>query len=122
MKRAKQPIEPLQGAALALAAMGLSLASFMQVLDQTIANVSLPTIAGNLGVSPSQGTWVITSFGVATAISLPLTGWLARRFGQVRLLRWSTILFVVASLLCGLATSHEMLIAARIMQGALPVR
>ena len=62
----------------------------MQMLDQTIANVSLPTIAGNLGVSPNQGTWVITSFGVATAISLPLTGWLAQRIGQVRLLRWSS--------------------------------
>ncbi len=99
-------------------AIGLSLASFMQILDQTIANVSLPTIAGNLGVSPNQGTWVITSFGVATAISLPLTGWLARRIGQVRLLRWSMLLFVLASVLCGTATSLEMLVAARILQGA----
>lgn len=118
MTRPKQPIEPLHGAALGVAAAGLSLSSFMQILDQTIANVSLPTIAGNLGVSPNQGTWVVTSFGVAAAVALPLTGWLAQRVGQVRLLRWSTIMFVVASLLCGLSTSIEMLIAARILQGA----
>ncbi|MGH8176079.1 MAG: DHA2 family efflux MFS transporter permease subunit [Steroidobacter sp.] len=118
MPRAKLPIEPLHGAALGLAAIGLSLASFMQILDQTIANVSLPTIAGNLGVSPNQGAWVITSFGVATAISLPLTGWLAQRIGQVRLLRWSTLLFVLASVLCGLSNSLEMLVASRVLQGA----
>jgi DHA2 family multidrug resistance protein len=117
MSSAKLAIEPLQGAALGMAAFGLSLASFMQILDQTIANVSLPTIAGNLGVSPNQGTWVITSFGVATAISLPLTGWLAQRLGQVRLLRWSTLLFIAASVLCGLSTSLEMLVGARIIQG-----
>ncbi len=57
----------------------LSLATFMQVLDSTIANVAIPTIAGNLGSSLSQGTWVITSFGVANAISIPITGWLAKR-------------------------------------------
>lgn len=107
----------MQGAALAMGAGGVSLASFMQVLDHTIANVSLPTIAGNLGVSPHQGTWVVTSFGVATAISLPLTGWLSRRIGQVRLLFWSTSLFVVASVLCGLAPSLEFLVLARILQG-----
>jgi DHA2 family multidrug resistance protein len=117
MSSPKLPIEPLHGAALGMAAFGLSLASFMQILDQTIANVSLPTIAGNLGVSPNQGTWVITSFGVATAISLPLTGWLAQRLGQVRLLRWSTLLFIAASVLCGLSTSLEMLVGARIIQG-----
>ena len=61
----------------------LSLATFMQVLDSTIANVAIPTIAGNLGSSLSQGTWVITSFGVANAISIPLTGWLAKRVGEV---------------------------------------
>ena len=107
----------MHGAALRTASIGLALAAFMQILDQTIANVSVPTIAGNLGVSPNQGTWVVTSFGVATAISLPLTGWLARRIGQVRLLRWSIILFVIASLLCGLATSLNMLVAARVLQG-----
>ncbi|MGA2711349.1 MAG: MFS transporter, partial [Steroidobacteraceae bacterium] len=76
---------PLRGAPLAIGAIALSLATFMNVLDTSIANVSLPAIAGDLGVSPDQGTWVITSFGVANAISLPLTGWLTRRYGQVRL-------------------------------------
>ena len=66
----------------ALTTLGLALASFMQVLDTTIANVSLPTISGNLGGSANQATWVITSFAVSTAIALPLTGWLARRFGE----------------------------------------
>ena len=81
----------------------LSLATFMNVLDTSIANVSIPAIAGDLGVSPDQGTWVITSFGVANAISLPLTGWLTRRFGQVRLFIASVVLFVIASFLCALA-------------------
>ena len=70
---------PLSGATLALGTVALSLATFMNVLDTSIANVSLPAIAGDLGVSPDQGTWVITSFGVANAISLPLTGWLTQR-------------------------------------------
>ncbi len=70
---------------LVMATIGLSLATFMQVLDTTIANVALPTISGNLGVSSEQGTWVITSFAVSNAIALPLTGWLARRVGEVRL-------------------------------------
>lgn len=69
--------EPLQGAKLAWMTFALSLATFMQVLDSTIANVAIPTIAGNLGASNSQGTWVITSFGVANAISIPIwVGWL----------------------------------------------
>ena len=68
-----------------LGTVALSLATFMNVLDSSIANVSIPAIAGDLGVSPAQGTWVITSFAVANAISVPLTGWLTQRFGQVRL-------------------------------------
>ncbi|HMB57053.1 MAG TPA: DHA2 family efflux MFS transporter permease subunit, partial [Arenimonas sp.] len=88
------------------------------VLDTSIANVSIPAIAGDLGVSPSQGTWVITSFAVANAISVPLTGWLTQRFGQVRLFTASVVLFVIASWLCGLATSLESLIAFRVLQGA----
>ena len=68
-----------------LGTIALSLATFMNVLDTSIANVSIPAIAGDLGVSPTQGTWVITSFAVANAISVPLTGWLTQRFGQVRL-------------------------------------
>jgi DHA2 family multidrug resistance protein len=95
----------------------LSLATFMQVLDSTIANVAIPTIAGNLGSSLSQGTWVITSFGVANAISIPITGWLAKRFGEVRLFMWSTIAFVIASWACGMSTSLNMLIFFRVIQG-----
>ena len=101
----------------ALTTLGLALASFMQVLDTTIANVSLPTISGNLGGSANQATWVITSFAVSTAIALPLTGWLARRFGERRLFMWSTMAFVVASFLCGIANSMGLLVLARALQG-----
>ncbi|MCH7345351.1 DHA2 family efflux MFS transporter permease subunit [Pelomonas sp. CA6] len=108
---------PLKGGALVLGTLSLSLATFMNVLDSSIANVSLPAIAGDLGVSPVQGTWVITSFGVANAISVPLTGWLTQRFGAVRLFTMSVLLFVLASWLCGFAHSLEMLVAARVFQG-----
>ncbi|MGM9425216.1 DHA2 family efflux MFS transporter permease subunit [Hydrogenophaga sp. MI9] len=108
---------PLQGGQLVLGTVALSLATFMNVLDTSIANVSIPAIAGDMGVSPSQGTWVITSFAVANAISVPLTGWLTQRFGQVRLFVMSVLLFVVASWLCGLAPNIELLIAFRVLQG-----
>jgi DHA2 family multidrug resistance protein len=108
---------PLTGSTLALGTLALSLATFMNVLDSSIANVSIPAIAGDMGVSPGQGTWVITSFGVANAISVPLTGWLTQRFGQVRLFTASVLLFVVASWLCGLAPNIETLIAFRVLQG-----
>jgi len=111
------PPAPLHGSALILGTLSLSLATFMNVLDSSIANVSLPSISGNLGVSVSQGTWVITSFGVANAISVPLTGWLVQRFGAVRLFTASVLLFVLASWLCGLAPSIETLIAFRVLQG-----
>ena len=111
-------LQPLTGTKLTIGTIALSLAVFMNVLDTSIANVSLPAIAGDLGVSPDQGTWVITSFGVANAISLPLTGWLTRRFGQVRLFMSAVILFVIASFLCALAPNIGMLILFRIMQGA----
>ena len=88
---------PLKGTALLLGTLSLSLATFMNVLDSSIANVSIPAIAGDLGVSPGQGTWVITSFGVANAISVPLTGWLTQRFGAVRLFTMSVLLFVLTS-------------------------
>ena len=117
MSQSVAPPRPLEGVALALLTLALSIATFMQVLDTTIANVAIPTIAGNLGASSSQGTWVITSFGVANAISLPLTGWLAKRFGEVKLFLWSTALFVIASWLCGMAQSLELLILFRVMQG-----
>ena len=110
--------KPLQDGALAILTLALSLATFMLVLDSTIANVAIPTIAGDLGASSSQGTWVITSFGVANAISIPITGWLAKRFGEVRLFLIATLLFVLASWLCGIANSLEMLIVFRVLQGA----
>ncbi|MBP2167992.1 DHA2 family multidrug resistance protein [Erwinia toletana] len=109
--------KPLEGAPLVLMTIALSLATFMQVLDSTIANVAIPTIAGNLGSSTSQGTWVITSFGVANAISIPITGWLAKRVGEVRLFLGSTIAFVIASWLCGMSNSLSMLIFFRVIQG-----
>ena len=111
------PPAPLQGAARLWGTIALSAATFMNVLDSNIANVSLPAIAGDLGVSPNQGTWVITSFGVANAIALPLTGWLSQRFGQVRLFTVSVLLFVLSSWLCGLAPNMETLIAMRALQG-----
>ena len=109
---------PLQGLPLTLLTLALPLATFMQVLDSTIANVAVPTIAGNLGASSTQGTWVITSYGVANAISLPITGWLARRFGEVRLFLWSTALFALTSFFCGLAGSLGLLVVFRVLQGA----
>ncbi|CAJ8474512.1 multidrug resistance protein [Burkholderia pseudomallei] len=76
---------PLRGAKLALLTFALSLATFIEVLDSTVANVAVPAISGSLGVSNSQGTWVISSYSVAAAIAVPLTGWLARRVGEQRL-------------------------------------
>jgi DHA2 family multidrug resistance protein len=114
---AHSPPPPLQGSARVWGTIALSAATFMNVLDTSIANVSLPAIAGDLGVSPNQGTWVITSFAVANAIAVPLTGWLSQRFGQVRLFIASVLLFVLASWLCGLAPNMNMLIAARALQG-----
>ncbi len=108
---------PLTGAPLVLGTVALSLATFMNVLDTSIANVSIPAIAGDMGVSPAQGTWIITSFAVANAISVPLTGWLTQRFGQVRLFTASVLLFVIASWLCGLAPNIGLLIAFRVLQG-----
>ena len=110
-------LPPLKGGTLVLGTVALSLATFMNVLDTSIANVSLPAIAGDLGVSPNQGTWVITSFGVANAISVPLTGWLTQRFGAVKLFTMSVLLFVLTSWLCGFAPSLEMLIFFRVLQG-----
>ena len=109
--------KPLEGTPLVLMTIALSLATFMQVLDSTIANVAIPTIAGNLGASNSQGTWVITSFGVANAISIPITGWLAKRFGEVKLFLWSTVAFAIASWACGMSESLTMLIFFRVIQG-----
>lgn len=113
-----KPVQPLQGSSLVIGTLALSLAVFMNVLDSSIANVSIPAISGDLGVSPQQGTWVITSFAVANAISVPLTGWLTMRVGQVKLFVTSILLFVISSWLCGMAPNIETLIAARVLQGA----
>ena len=112
------PAPGLAGSAKAITALALALGTFMQVLDTSIANVSIPTIAGNLGVSSDQGTWVITSFAVANGVSVPLTGWLMQRFGVVRTFVLSVMLFTIASLLCGLAWSLPSLIVFRVLQGA----
>src|SRR5436309_12656630 len=109
---------PMTGTLLAITSIALALGTFMQVLDSTIANVSIPTIAGNLGVSTSQGTWVITSFAVANGVSVPLTGWLMMRYGVVRTFVLSILLFTVASFLCGIAWSLPSLIMFRVLQGA----
>jgi DHA2 family multidrug resistance protein len=108
---------PLEGPARVWGTIALSAATFMNVLDSSIANVSLPAISGDLGVSSTQGTWVITSFAVANAIAVPLTGWLTQRFGQVRLFMASIILFVISSWLCGLAPNMTTLIGFRALQG-----
>ncbi|QSI32049.1 DHA2 family efflux MFS transporter permease subunit [Variovorax sp. RKNM96] len=108
---------PLEGSARVWGTIALSAATFMNVLDSSIANVSLPAISGDLGVSTTQGTWVITSFAVANAIAVPLTGFMTQRFGQVRLFMASVILFMVASLMCGLAPNMTTLILFRALQG-----
>lgn len=107
----------LTGGALLLAGLGLAMANFMAVLDTSIANVSVPNIAGGLAVSPDEGTWVITSYGVAEAITVPLTGWLAARFGTVRVFTSAIALFALFSALCGLAPSLGALVVFRICQG-----
>jgi DHA2 family multidrug resistance protein len=108
----------MQGVMLGVTAVALALGTFMQVLDTTIANVSIPTIAGNLGTSTEQGTWIITAFAVSNAISVPLTGWLMQRFGVVRTFVASILLFTLASLLCGFAWNLGSIVAFRILQGA----
>ena len=115
--RTDQPA-PLGGSSRAVTLLALALATFMQVLDTTIANVSIPTIAGNLGVSANQGTWIITSFAVANGVSVPLTGWLMQRFGVVRTFVVSILLFTLASFLCGIAWSLPVLLLFRVLQGA----
>lgn len=109
---------PLHGAPLALLTVAVAFSTFMEVLDLTIVNVSVPHIAGSLGVSPNEGTWAISSYSLASAIMQPLTGWIARRFGEVRTFCISVLLFVAMSMLCGMATSMPMLVIGRLLQGA----
>ena len=115
--REQDSLKPLTGIWLLLAALVVAGANFIAVLDMTIANVSVSTIAGNLGATISQGTWVITSYAVAEAITVPLTGWLASRFGAVRVFITSMIMFAVASLICGIAPTFGILVAGRVLQG-----
>ena len=110
--------QPLSGARLAIVAVALAGGTFMQVLDSTIANVSLPTIAGNLGVSTDDSTWVITAFAAANGVTVPLTGWLMARFGVVRTFTLAVVLFTIASFLCGVAWSLPSLVVFRLLQGA----
>jgi DHA2 family multidrug resistance protein len=110
---------PLKGLALAVTAFALAMGTFTQVLDTTIANVSLPTIAGDLGASTDQSTWIITSFVVANGIGVPITGWLMNRYGVVKIFALSMLGFTIASLFCGIAWSLESLIFFRTLQGAL---
>src|SRR5258708_4566245 len=101
-----------------LIAAGVMLATFMEVLDTSVANVSLTHIAGNLSASSDEATWVLTSYLVSNAVILPTSSWLSRRFGRRRFLITCITIFTLASLLCGLATSLGFLIVARIIQGA----
>ena len=108
---------PLQGRALLLLTIAAALSTFMEILDITIANVSIPTIAGNFGVSISQGTWIISAYSVAAAIAVPLTGWLARRVGEVKLFVISVLAFTIMSALAAFAVNLPMLVGLRLLQG-----
>jgi MFS transporter, DHA2 family, multidrug resistance protein len=100
-----------------LVAVSVMLATFMVVLDSSVANVALPHIAGNLSASTDESTWVLTSYLVSNAIMLPAAGWISRRIGRKRLLMISILVFTLASLLCGLSLNMPMLILARVLQG-----
>jgi MFS transporter, DHA2 family, multidrug resistance protein len=114
--QAEQPWKPAANPWLIAA--GVMLATFMEVLDTSVANVSLTHIAGNLSASTDEATWVLTSYLVSNAVILPASSWLSRRFGRKRFLITCIIIFTLASVLCGLATSLGFLILARIIQGA----
>lgn len=110
-------LEPLSGGMLWAAAIVLALANFMVIMDMTIANVSIAHIAGSLAVSPTEGAWVITSYAVAEAIIVPLTGWLSARFGTVKVFLTCILCFGIFSALCGMAWSLSSLVVFRILQG-----
>lgn len=110
-------LPPLGGAALVVLTLGLALGSFIEVLDSTIANVAVPTLAGSYGVTASQGTWVISAYATTAAIGVPITGWLSRRVGEVRVFTGAVALFTLVSALCGMAPSLESLVVLRLLQG-----
>src|SRR5580700_2425042 len=99
-------------------AMTVTLATFMEVLDTSIANIALPHIAGSFGASTNESTWVLTSYLVSNAIVLPISAWLATRFGRKRFYMTCVALFAVSSFCCGLAPSLGLLVFFRILQGA----
>src|SRR5213078_4675436 len=101
-----------------LIAASVMLATFMEVLDTSVANVALPHIAGNLSATPEEATWVLTSYLVSNAIVLPAANWFGRYFGRKRFLIVCIVLFTLSSALCGAAASLGLLIMARIAQGA----
>lgn len=109
---------PLSSVRFVIGTFAVALATFMNVLDSSIANVAIPTLSGNLGVSVDEGTWVITLFAASNAVSIPLTGWLTQRVGQVKLFVGAILLFVLSSAACGLAPNLLTLLAARVVQGA----
>src|SRR5712692_2156150 len=98
-------------------AVSVMFSTFMEILDTTVVNVSLPHIAGNLSSTVDEATWALTSYLVANAVILPITGWLANQFGRKRLLMMSVVGFTAASFLCGLAPNLPFLIVCRIVQG-----
>src|SRR4029078_772217 len=100
-----------------LIAISVMLATFMEVLDTSVANVALPHIAGSLAASTEESTWVLTSYLISNAIILPISGWLGSHFGRKRLLLSCIILFTVSSALCGAAFSLGFLVVARVLQG-----
>jgi DHA2 family multidrug resistance protein len=107
----------LQGLPLVLATLAISLPYFMSVLDTTIIVVSLPSIAGALGATHSQGTWILTSYAVCLAVVLPLAGWLSQRYGELQVFVFSILGFTVTSALCGLADNFSLLVLLRALQG-----
>ncbi|MGO9935166.1 MAG: DHA2 family efflux MFS transporter permease subunit [Steroidobacteraceae bacterium] len=108
---------PLRGGKLVLLTAAIAVATFMEILDMTIVNVSVPHISGSLGVSTSEGTWAVSSYMLAAAVMQPLSGWIARRFGEIRTFVTSICLFMVFSAICGVAISLPMLVGARLLQG-----
>lgn len=117
MSSVDKALQPLSGWQLWAAAMFLSMANLIAILDMTIANVSVLTIAGGLAVTPTQGTWVITSYAVAEAITVPLTGWFTQRYGSVKVFVIAMAAFGLCSALAGLSTSLGFLVFARVLQG-----
>ncbi len=115
--KAEVALPPLSTAQRLLLFVALACATFLMILDYSIANVSLPYIAGDLAISTDQGIYVITSFAVGNAIGLPLTGWLSSRLGQVRTLTLSVVLFTIFSWACGGALNFETLVVSRFIQG-----